>query len=211
MSAPESATSGSARAILLPAVRALVADARSERAALSADSPDRQFYLGVEAAAEEVLHPQLGASRATSWLDRRPTAFRDGYLRDLHGARDGSDGYGPAEPSAVAGDSIGPMTRSPDLRQSPRSRVRVRAARPTWEPDCGVRAASVSSVASGLSRSHLLRALFLASGSSPLGSRCSTRRACRPFLAALEPLAPTSRCPKGLWPLTRGPGDYPRW
>ena len=81
MSSPESATGGSARAILLHAVRALVADARSERAALSADSPERQFYLGVEAAAEQVLHPQLGASRATSWFDRQPSAFRDGYLR----------------------------------------------------------------------------------------------------------------------------------
>jgi hypothetical protein len=48
---------------------------------LSAESGERQFYLGVEAAAEQVLQPQLEASRDTGWLDRQPAAFRDGYLR----------------------------------------------------------------------------------------------------------------------------------
>jgi hypothetical protein len=81
MSLPADGTEGSARAILLHAVRALVAEARSERSTLSMDSPERQFYLGVEAAADEVLQPQLAASREAGWLDRHPAAYRDGYLR----------------------------------------------------------------------------------------------------------------------------------
>ncbi|MEX1009310.1 MAG: hypothetical protein WD271_15935 [Acidimicrobiia bacterium] len=81
MTSPLSGMAGSERAILLVAVRGLVAEARSERSLLSASSPERQFYLGVEAAAEEVLHLELGSSRGMDWLDRQPSAFRDGYLR----------------------------------------------------------------------------------------------------------------------------------
>ncbi len=69
------------RAMLLPQVRRLVEAARSERALLPASSPERQFYLGVEAAAEGMLHPELGASRSAESLDRDPSAFREGYLR----------------------------------------------------------------------------------------------------------------------------------
>ena len=81
MSSPASGRSGVGRAMLVQAVRALVEDARSERSTLSAESDERQFYLGVEAAAQQVLQPQLAVSRDTGWLDRQPSAFRDGYLR----------------------------------------------------------------------------------------------------------------------------------
>lgn len=69
------------RAIIVNSVRGLIADARAERALLRADSPERQFYLGVDAAAEEILHPELRDARAANWLDGETPAFREGYLR----------------------------------------------------------------------------------------------------------------------------------
>jgi hypothetical protein len=66
---------------VLQSVRGLIASARSERASLSAHSPERQFYLGVEAAAEEILHPELASARSEEWLDRESAEFRDGYLQ----------------------------------------------------------------------------------------------------------------------------------
>jgi hypothetical protein len=75
------AASGSERPLWLQAVRGLVADARSERALLPMDSAERQFYLGVEKAAEEVLQPQLTAAREEHWLERQLSAYRDGYVR----------------------------------------------------------------------------------------------------------------------------------
>jgi hypothetical protein len=69
------------QALVLGTVRTLVDEARSRRASLPQESAERAFYLGVDAAAQEVLHPELGMSRATSWLDRQLPAFRDGYLR----------------------------------------------------------------------------------------------------------------------------------
>ncbi len=69
------------RVILLEAVRGLVAEARSARAQLPAVAAERRFLLGVEAAAMEVLHPELGAARREGWLDLEPPVFRDGYLQ----------------------------------------------------------------------------------------------------------------------------------
>ncbi len=69
------------RPILLRAVRDLIHAARSERALLTQSSPERQFYLGVEAGAQEVLYPELGAARAPAWPDGEAPAFREGYLR----------------------------------------------------------------------------------------------------------------------------------
>jgi hypothetical protein len=68
------------RPMLLNAVRGLISEARAERGALHLSSPDRTFYLGVEAAAEEVLHPELGCAREEHWLDREAPPFRSGYL-----------------------------------------------------------------------------------------------------------------------------------
>ena len=69
------------RPILVNAARALIAAAQSERAWRPVHAPERQFYLGVEAAALEVLHPELGAARTAEWLDREAPAYREGYLR----------------------------------------------------------------------------------------------------------------------------------
>lgn len=69
------------RPILLTSVRGLVEAARSRRAMLPENSFERSFYLGVDAAAQEVLHPELGMSRAANWLDAETPAFREGYLR----------------------------------------------------------------------------------------------------------------------------------
>jgi len=68
------------RPILLAAVRGLVEAARLERGLWPARAPERRFYLGVDAAAQEVLHPELGSSREPDWLDREQPAFREGYL-----------------------------------------------------------------------------------------------------------------------------------
>jgi len=76
-----SALHGPQRPIALQAVRGLITAARAERAALSVHSPERQFYLGVEAAAEEILHPELASARSEESLDRESSAFRDGYLQ----------------------------------------------------------------------------------------------------------------------------------
>jgi hypothetical protein len=76
-----SALHGPQRPIALEAVRGLITAARAERANLSVHSPERQFYLGVEAAAEEILHPELASARSEEWLDRETSAFREGYLQ----------------------------------------------------------------------------------------------------------------------------------
>jgi hypothetical protein len=67
------------RPIPLRAVRDLIAAARTERAACSVHSPEHEFYLGVEAAAQEVL--RAGSTRSRDQLDREPDAFREGYLK----------------------------------------------------------------------------------------------------------------------------------
>jgi hypothetical protein len=69
------------QALLVRAVRTLVEGARSRRANLPQQSSERAFYLGVDAAAQELLHPELGMSRAPSWLELQLPAFREGYLR----------------------------------------------------------------------------------------------------------------------------------
>ena len=76
-----SSAHGSQRPILLNAVRELVREAQSERAVLAMDAPEREFYLGVEAATDEVLHPELAAARPADWPDREGRAFREGYLQ----------------------------------------------------------------------------------------------------------------------------------
>jgi hypothetical protein len=66
------------RPIPLGAVRNLIAGARSERATASPHSRVHEFYLGVEAAAEEVLRPE--AARSAEQLELESSAFQDGYL-----------------------------------------------------------------------------------------------------------------------------------
>lgn len=65
------------------AARGLIDAARRERASLDAHSDERTFLLGVDAAAMEVLHPELQATRGDGWLDREPALFREGYQRTV--------------------------------------------------------------------------------------------------------------------------------
>ena len=69
------------RAICQAAARDVINRARRERATLDVCSTERAFLLGVDAAAQEVLHPELHVARADGWLDAEKPAFRDGYLR----------------------------------------------------------------------------------------------------------------------------------
>ena len=73
-------TTSSDRMVLINAVRGLTASARSARALLAVGAPDYDFYLGVEAAAAEVLHPESITARPPAWLDRESRFFREGYL-----------------------------------------------------------------------------------------------------------------------------------
>jgi hypothetical protein len=66
--------------MLLEAARDLIRRARSERATMHQSSPERSFYLGVEAAAEEVVHPEIGCAREAHWPDREHPRFQAGYL-----------------------------------------------------------------------------------------------------------------------------------
>jgi hypothetical protein len=63
------------------AVRGLVDDARRRTGVLRVGSPERRFLLGVDAAAVEVLHPELADTRRAHWLDAETPEFRDGYRR----------------------------------------------------------------------------------------------------------------------------------
>ena len=67
--------------VLVAAVRALLDDVQVRRASLPTDTVDRAFYLGIEAAADEHLRPELAATHDERWLARQPLPFRDGYQR----------------------------------------------------------------------------------------------------------------------------------
>ena len=74
---------GVRRVMLAPLLRQLIDGARAERRHLEVDAPERQFYLGVEAAAQGLLHPEVGAHRRSDWLEREKPEYRDGYLSAL--------------------------------------------------------------------------------------------------------------------------------
>ena len=44
-------------------------------------SPHRTYYVGVEAAAEQVLHPEVHSVSNVGWLDRHHPAFVSGYVQ----------------------------------------------------------------------------------------------------------------------------------
>ena len=48
---------------------------------MPATAVEREFYLGVEAAAEEVLHPELEMTRTEHWVRVMPPEYREGYTR----------------------------------------------------------------------------------------------------------------------------------
>jgi hypothetical protein len=62
------------------AVKELIVKAREERASLSRLSPRRAYYVGVEAAAEQVLNPGFEWVRKVAWLDRLNPAFISGFV-----------------------------------------------------------------------------------------------------------------------------------
>ena len=71
----------SSRQLLLrPMIDQLAAAARAERTLLSGSSREWQFYLGVEAAANGVLHPERYAALDDDWLSRETESFREGFL-----------------------------------------------------------------------------------------------------------------------------------
>ncbi|MFI5046915.1 MAG: hypothetical protein ACHQIG_07610 [Acidimicrobiia bacterium] len=69
------------RPMVTQAIRELVAKVRAERAALAAASAEHDFYTGVEAAAQEWLHPELAASRSDARIAAESSMFRDGYTK----------------------------------------------------------------------------------------------------------------------------------
>jgi hypothetical protein len=66
--------------LTLDSVDELAKWARAERARAWFFSPDRAYYLGMETAAEQVLHPQREALRTIGWYDRSNPAFMAGYM-----------------------------------------------------------------------------------------------------------------------------------
>jgi hypothetical protein len=68
------------RPVFVRSLRTLMNEARMARAMLPMESSERDFYLGVEAAARDALRPDGAEARASGWLDREARAFREGYL-----------------------------------------------------------------------------------------------------------------------------------
>jgi hypothetical protein len=64
-------------------VQELIDWARTERAHVGLLSLDRAYYLGIEVAAEQVLHPDVEAIRSVGWLDRCNPAFVSGYMETV--------------------------------------------------------------------------------------------------------------------------------
>jgi hypothetical protein len=65
------------------ALQALADLARLKRATMSWFAPQRAYYRGVEAAAEQVLRPEVASVRYVGWLDRYNPAFISGYLETI--------------------------------------------------------------------------------------------------------------------------------
>jgi hypothetical protein len=67
----------------LAAVQALADIARSKHAVVSWFALERAYYRGVEAAAEQVLHPEVASVQSVGWLDRHNLAFMSGYVETI--------------------------------------------------------------------------------------------------------------------------------
>jgi hypothetical protein len=65
---------------LAPALRGLIEASRSERGHAALASDEREFYLGVDSAAQGLLHPETLEGRPDNWLDLESHAFAEGYL-----------------------------------------------------------------------------------------------------------------------------------
>jgi len=64
----------------LETVQQLIDDARFEQASRPRLSLGRAYFVGVQAAAEQALHPDRVALRNVSWLDRFNPGFVSGYV-----------------------------------------------------------------------------------------------------------------------------------
>jgi hypothetical protein len=67
----------------LDAVQELADRARHERSSRWLFSPDRAYFLGVETAAAQVLHPEVEALSTVAWFDAQHPAFVAGYLETV--------------------------------------------------------------------------------------------------------------------------------
>jgi hypothetical protein len=54
--------------------------ARVERGHAALGSAEREFYAGVDAAAQGQLHPEVLVARRENWLDYESHLFAEGYL-----------------------------------------------------------------------------------------------------------------------------------
>ena len=61
--------------------RDLLEEARDSGARSLPFSADRAFWKGVEAAAEQVLHPEADGLATVGWFDRANLAFVSGYVQ----------------------------------------------------------------------------------------------------------------------------------
>jgi hypothetical protein len=67
----------------LDGVQELLDWARTQRAHMALFSLDRAYYLGIETAAQQVLHAEVEAVRSVGWLDRLNPAFVSGYMETI--------------------------------------------------------------------------------------------------------------------------------
>lgn len=68
------------RSILIDSLQRLSGEARAERAKLPFESAEWQFYMGVEAAADALIHPEVFVTKPADWLEHEASSFRNGYL-----------------------------------------------------------------------------------------------------------------------------------
>lgn len=86
------------RLVVKEALRRLSAAAQAECGRAPASAPERQFYLGVHAAAEDALHPERADAKPRDWLDREAPEFREGYAQ---GSNVVAAGVSTASPATI--------------------------------------------------------------------------------------------------------------
>jgi hypothetical protein len=74
-------SAGSRRILVTNALRQLIASAHALGAPLPVASLEREFYRGIEAAAQDVLQPERARAKPACWLEREAPAFLEGYAR----------------------------------------------------------------------------------------------------------------------------------
>jgi len=73
---------------LRSALRQLRHEAMQRAASVETGTTEHDFYVGVQTAADDRMHPERRDTHDLAWLDRQVHSFRDGYLKtsDLIGA-----------------------------------------------------------------------------------------------------------------------------